>query len=451
MPSKLVKILLALVLIKSLLWLVLVPIFQIPDEPSHFAIVEYLSEHGRRPHPRRERATPTEVMQAAEAVNFDWQISHPVWRGYTPDWREQLSLLPLESRQTFVDNFFQTSLKRPPLYYYLAAPFYFLGGSSFLGRFFAVRFLSVIFHLATVWLAYATARKVFRSWRLGLAVGSLVGFQPMLSFLSVGVHYDPLAILTVTVFIYFVAHSRNYLSWVAALIGIMVKPDLIFLPLVRLKFRWLLAAGIALLLSLAALARPLEMLIARQQTGGWDRLLYLANINEYSSLARFFWENLISGQIFWQFINYFVSTAALHWAQVFPWYWGTFGWLEVSLPAWIYAGLKLIIFISFAGWIKVWHKKSHRGWGWLWLLVIVQALIVWGNDFKVFITSGEIFGIQGRYFFPAIVAQMLLLVFGLSQWLPEKLLTKAIIGLSVGLNLAGLVTAYRYFGWVWGS
>lgn len=449
MRNKLLKIFFILVLVKSLIWMFLVPVFQIPDEPSHFGIVEFLAENKRRPHPRREVVTPAEVMRAAEAVNFNWQINHPVWQGYAADWRDRLKNLDPSLRKQTTANDYQTSLKRPPLYYYLAAPFYFLGGSSFLGRFFAVRLLSVILHLLTVWLGYQAAKRIFKSSRLGLTTAGLVAFQPMLSFLSVGVHYDPLAIFLVTAFIYSVVFSRRVFSWTAALLGVLVKPDLIFLPFLKLRVKWLFGSAVTLLLVLAALTRPLVAFIASQQTGALDKWLYLTNLNEYSAAASFWLTSLSNGQLWLQLKNYFAATAAIHWAQIFPWYWGTFGWLEVPLPAWVFAFLKLVMLVSLLGWVKWWFSQRTGNWGWFWALVLIQALIVSANDFKVFTETGKIFGIQGRYFLPAILAQMILLVFGLRQWFDEKFLTKALLILSLGLNLVGLMTVYQYFGNVW--
>ena len=456
MRAKIIVIFLSLVLLKSLIWLFLVPIFQIPDEPSHFSIVEFVAEHGRRPHPRREWVTPSEVIEAAKIVNFNWQINHPMWHGYDAGWLSRLNALAPELKQQITENPWQTSLKRPPLYYYLAAPFYWLGGDTFLGRFFTVRFLSVIFHLLTVWLAYLTAKKIFKSFLLGLTVVVLVAFQPMLSFLSVGVHYDPLAILLATLFTYWVIVKRLWLSLLAALAGVLVKPDLIFLPLfwLWLKFtgkqRWQFGLiTLSLLLILAWVAGPLSAAIVAGTVGRYDRWLYVTNLNEYSSLAQFFLSSLISGQLFVQLKNYFLTTAAIHWAQIFPWYWGTFGWLEVTLPAWIFTFLKLLLLVSLTGWVKWWLKGREGHWGWLWGFLLLQAGVILANDFKVFITSGEIYGIQGRYFFPAILVQMIILVLGLKQWFGEKFLASVLIGLGLFLNLIGLLTVYQYFGNVW--
>ena len=278
----------------------------------------------------------------------------------------------------------------------------------------------------------------------------------MLSFLSVGVHYDPLAILLATVFIYWIIAKRWWLSLFAALAGILVKPDLIFLLVfwLWLKFtgkrRWLFVLiAFGLLLLLAWLAGPLSAAIAAMTVGYFDRLLYITNLNEYTSMAKFVVTGIFSDQLLAQLIHYFQVTAAIHWAQVFPWYWGTFGWLEISLPAWVFILLKLLLLFSLLGWVKWWFKDRSGNYGWLWGFLLLQAGVIVANDFKVFISSGDIYGIQGRYLFPAILAQMIILVFGLKQWLSERFLAPVLIGLSLLLNLIGLLTVFQYFGNVW--
>lgn len=437
LKNKPLLILLPAVLIKGLAWVFLTPIFQVPDEPSHFSLVQFVAENNRRPHPRREVVTPAETMRAAEIVNFDWKINHPVWRGYTANWQDSMHRLDRSLGKQTIANDYQTSLKRPPAYYWLAWPFYRLGGSSFLGRFYAVRGLSVLLHLGTVWLAYLTG---------GLAVAALVAFQPMFSFIAAGVHYDPLAVLITTAFIYLIFKPRRRLSLLPALTGVLAKPDLIILPFFWLwrffkKKRWLLwAALVGVILAFAAIAGPLDKLIIA--TDKYDRLLYLTNLNEYVSLA--------AGTDFRQLGRYLLVAGPAHLAQIFPWYWGTFGWLEASLPAGVFTTLKLAVLMSLLGWLKyIHHYGLPRKLGFFLGFVLVHAAGVVINDFRFFASRGEIYGIQGRYFFPAIVPQMILLTFGWRQWLAEKVLTKTVIVCAVVVNLIGLMTVYQYFGWVW--
>lgn len=448
MKNKWLAWLLAAVLIKGLVWLWLIPIFQVPDEPSHFSIVAFMAENHRRAHPRREVVTPAAVMKTAEAVNFNWQIIHPVWLGYDSNWRQQLTALTAADQLAVEPNSYQQSLKRPAGYYWLVLPAYWLGGGSLLGQFFAVRGFSLLIHLITVWLVYLIVRKVFASHRLGLAGAALVGFQPMVSFISGSVHYDPLAILVATLFGWLMVNGQSRQALLTALAGLLVKPDLLFLPLVWLGRRLWLGLT-AVLLLLVALAGPVEAVV-QQRLPGFDGLLYLINLNEYTTAAVFYWQGLVSGQIWADLVNYVMTTGPVHAAQIFPWYWGTFGWLEAPLPGGVFAAIKLAILLSLLGWIKFIHQNGFPRKMVFWLgFGLLQAGLVIANDFQFFAGRGEIYGIQGRYFFPGIVAQMILMIFGWKQWLKPKVLAPIIIGGSVWLNFIGLLTAYNYFGWVW--
>ena len=186
MKNKWLLGLMILVFIKSLVWLALTPIFQVPDEPSHLSYVQFLAENRRPPLPRREISSSQEMFTVVKEVNFNWQVNHPVWQGYQTDWRERIASINSQQRQVFEPNPYLTSLKRPGLYYYLAAGVYKLFFSfNFFWRFYAVRLFSLAIHLTTVWLVFLTSKKIFKNEWLAIAGGAAVGFQPGLSFITV--------------------------------------------------------------------------------------------------------------------------------------------------------------------------------------------------------------------------------------------------------------------------
>ena len=74
LKNKWILILLAAILVKGIVWILLTPVFQIPDEPSHFSYVQFLAENKRAPLPRREVVTSRELFQISEIVNFNWRI-----------------------------------------------------------------------------------------------------------------------------------------------------------------------------------------------------------------------------------------------------------------------------------------------------------------------------------------------------------------------------------------
>src|SRR3989338_4850690 len=231
MKNKWLVILLITAFIKGLFWLFLTPIFQIPDEPSHFSYIQFIAENNRLPHPRREVVSTRELMDVAKTVKFDWQITHPVWQGYTDDW--QAKLKAIEPRQEWESNPELTALKRPVGYYYLASQVYgIFDQQNFLWRFFFVRIFSLICQIVIIWLVYLTAQKLFKNNWLSLASAAGVGFHPGFSFIVSGISYEALAALAVSVFVYLAtAKAKPVFLVLTAFVGILIKPDLIFLLL----------------------------------------------------------------------------------------------------------------------------------------------------------------------------------------------------------------------------
>lgn len=446
MKNKWLIILLIASFIKGLIWLFLTPIFQIPDEPSHFAYVQFLAEKNRSPHPRRDVVTSQELFTITKIVNFNWKIEHPVWQGYQRDWLEKIKVISPEAKKEFIANSYLTSLKRPGLYYSAASLIYRLfANQSFLWRFFAARFFSLICQLVTIWLVYLITIKLTKKFWISLTAAAGVSFHPGFSFIASGVSYEALGILVATLFIY-LAVNQARIIWLllTAAVGIWIKPDLIFLwlllPFCLPKKPRIIIIG-SLVLSFIGLIwlNPIINQVVRGQYSWLDRFLYALPLKDYADYVNQLIQLLSNKQIFYKTIDYLQIFIQVHYHQIFAWYWGVFGWLEKTLPPLVYSVLKLLTLLSLMGLVKA--KKIK----FLILTVILQALIIIANDSLVFISSGQIYGIQGRYFLPAIAPQMILFTYGLSRFIsPKLLITGAVL-----LNLIGLFALFQYFGNVW--
>jgi hypothetical protein len=155
--------------------------------------------------------------------------------------------------------------------------------------------------------------------------------------------------------------------------------------------------------------------------------------------------------------------------EVIPWYWGVFDWLGVVLPRWVnrvQARLLVVTAVGIGTWlfknVKSSYRKSkqadtsttkHRsslsgvearksttvsGFDppearqsrlsqenttallWLWLVAAVYFAAVTFWDWLFIRSHGFSFGIQGRYFFPAVVPHMSLILIGLTAFIPRK-------------------------------
>jgi hypothetical protein len=442
MKNKWLVILLVLTLIKGIAWMVLTPIFQAPDENVHFGMIQYLGENDRHPGPRAGETTSRELLAVAEVTNFNFVASHPVWQGLPIDWRGQIRSLGRDLKKEFVLG--QEGQKLPQAYFWTGYPIYkIVAGQNFLVRFYALRILSVLLSLGTVYFTYLSARILLKR-NLSLAVAFLVGMQPMYSVISSAVTYDSLAVLVATGFIYsslkFI--KTKILKWQGialflAIFGLVVKTQLVGLllswPFLLSKKQWrywlVLPLSVILLLQFRQFRQLFDGLLV------WLRTQPLAVMG-----------------------NYFLQNYQALAAEVFPWYWGVFGWLEKTMPLWVYRILKIVVGLGVLGLVKFFYtfrkqtNKENQSVIFLLLAGIILASVVFINDFIIFTQRGSGFGVQGRYFIPAITGSMILLILGLSQLVKPKqehILAGAVIGGSVLLNLVGLYSSYQYFGWVW--
>lgn len=447
MKNKWLVILLIASFIKGLVWMFSTPIFQIPDEPSHFSYVQFLAEKNQAPHPRRDFVSSKELLSVAKIVNFNWQIQHPVWKKYPSDWLTQINQLSSQDKKDFASSYYLTSLKRPGLYYFSASLVYRLfSNQTFLWRFFAIRVFSLLCQIMIIWLTYQICQKLLKKSELSLATAAMVSFHPGFSFILSGISYEALGVLIATLFIYLVV-IKTKIIWLllTAVAGVVIKPDLIFLwllfPFYLPKKPRVIAFSFLILSFISfVLINPIINQVVRGQYLWLDKYLYVLPLKDYADYAQQLSKSLLNGQIFSKSFAYLQIFIKVHYHQIFAWYWGVFGWLEKTMPPLTYTVLKILSVVSLIGIFKNWRKLWK-----LLLFVLIQAAVIIANDWLVFITNGQIYGIQGRYFLPAIGAQMILFTYGLSRFISPKIL----IGLAVLLNLIGLFSLFQYFGNVW--
>jgi len=436
MKNKWLIILLVAFLIKGLVWMFITPIFQVPDENLHFGLIQYLGENNRFPAPKTSRHVSLELAKTAQAVNFNWMKSHPVWQGLPLDWQQQIKSIDFQARKTFSDYQSMGGQKLPKAYSIIGAIVYKnFSQANFLWRFYALRFLSVVLGIITVYLSYLIAEIFFKNKLLSFTVASLVAFQPMASVIFSSITYDSLSILTATTFLYlaakFIQTTKKKFQWLAliiALAGLIVKSQLIGLSLVWL---FLLTKK---QLKLLPLFLVIIFILSWQDH---DIRQFLLLIPEW-----------LQGNNWHQINNYFSVYTKPLLAEVFPWYWGVFGWLEKVMPLVIYRVIKIISGLALIGIIV---SRQFRRIRVLLIFSLIMALVIMVNDFFIFSQSGANFGVQGRYFLPAIPAHMILLVFGLQALISKNyhnLLAKTLIVSSLCLNLIALWTNYQYFGWL---
>jgi 4-amino-4-deoxy-L-arabinose transferase-like glycosyltransferase len=220
----------------TLAWSLLTPPFQVPDETSHIAYVQYLAETGDLPtEVAGTAAFAPEENDLLGALGFARVIGRPTEKVLTTAASEKY-LRTVEGKlgaPTGNGNVANAS-SNPPLYYLLQAPVYLAtSSSSLLTQIVAMRLLSVLFTTLTVLLAYLFLRELMPgspgTWVLG---GLACAFQPILGFIGSGVTPDSLLFLCGTGLLLYSARilrrgltmRRAVVLALFALAGLLTKP-----------------------------------------------------------------------------------------------------------------------------------------------------------------------------------------------------------------------------------
>jgi 4-amino-4-deoxy-L-arabinose transferase-like glycosyltransferase len=180
----------------ALVWSLIVPLFQVPDEPAHVAYAQYVAESGKAPSGHNDRAPFSEEERNLVEVMRWKQVSR------RSDNRPPVSAAGHQLLERTADRSlnrlggggFTSITNNPPLYYGLAAIAYRVTPSSSLAdRIHAMRLLSTLLAAVTTLLVFGFLRELLPGTPWAWTIGALaVAFQPLFGFVSGGVNSDDL-------------------------------------------------------------------------------------------------------------------------------------------------------------------------------------------------------------------------------------------------------------------
>ena len=182
--------------LNALTWSLIVPLFQVPDEPAHVAYAQYVAESGKAPSGNNNRAPFSEEERNLVEVMHWKQVSRrtenrpPV----SAAGHRRLERAADESLDRLGPGGYTSITNNPPLYYGLAAVAYRVTPSSSLAdRIHAMRLLSALLAAVTTLLIFLFLRELLPGTPWAWTVGALaVAFQPLFGFVSGGVNSDDL-------------------------------------------------------------------------------------------------------------------------------------------------------------------------------------------------------------------------------------------------------------------
>lgn len=432
MPS-LVKILILAAFLNGLSWIVLIPIWQYPDEQSHFAQVQGIAETGKVPDGGFD--TSYEITLSEKILDterdglgnnsFTYHPYNTVSYSSTLWGLQEASLinLPPSARKEMVKS---ESTHNPPLYYFLAAAAYkVVNQGSLFTRIYAGRFVSLLLFTLTVYVTYLIAKLFFeKNILLQITLVSLVSFLPMFVFASTGILPDP---LTNLLFSAILLTSLKLLKEGLSSKYILVLLSTIFAGvLTRQQF----------LISIPIIVFPLIYCLFRNPKYFKKILIPFLSVAVLIYISSLFIKDLIFikslrvpeltyldlGVLFRpQFFYYAKSSILQGVSQTLPWYFGVYKWLSLTVPHVYYQIINRVILVSIIGLVaeliiiiknKSFDFKSQALLFFIYSsIVYFLTLFVWDYFFQYY--YGYSFGFQGRYYFPLIIAHMAILLTGM--------------------------------------
>ena len=456
--------------IRGLWYSAMMPVWEGYDEPYHFAYLQYVAaERGR---PLGTAVVSLEVQHSLHLLPLAWQLPlqglpQPLIT-YDSFWQlpatgrnilisEALRISPEEGTQPATERISNYEFQQMPLYYWLfAVPMRLMAGATLLSRVIVLRILSVMLASIVVPLAYTIARQVFGENGKALGVTALLVLLPelMVNLARVGNESPALVLMTIALIcaLKIVEKPEIWGAWIAlgltVGLGLLTKAYFLVTPpalvLIALYLVWASRATheikprtVAVALRLCTACGIILAIAGRWYrhahavTGSWSGIVALPglrNISFAQKMAAIPHVNWRSGAI---------SILLSH-----IWFGG---WSFLRLPVGWYVFAAIPITIAMIG-VIVRLVRSTTGsardphGSQIMVLAAFYGCFLAGLAYHVLITflSLGVSASTGWYLYCVVVAEIVLLVWGLEAFLRTKfLLLLLCVGVAV-LDLYGM-------------
>jgi len=462
--------LLAAFVIRGLWYSAMMPVWEGYDEPYHFAYLQHVAAGEKLP-PATDGVS-LEVQHSLHLLPLAWELSlqglpQPLitydsfWQLPAKD-RDILTsgvrqLSPQEWSQPATESIPNYEFQQAPLYYWLfSIPMRWMATATLLSRVMALRMLSVMLASVVVPLAYRIARQVFGEERKALGVTALLVLLPelMVNLARVGNESPALVLMTIALIyaLRVVEKPESWSAWIALGLtlglGLLAKAYfLVTLPALLLIAGYLVwtsratpemkRRGIGITLRCCAASGIILAIAGRWYwrvhavTGSWSGIIALPglrNITFAEKLAAIPHVNWRGGAI---------SVLLSH-----IWFGG---WSFLRLPVGWYILAAVPITIAVVG-VVVRLVRGTRGSlpdshdSQVVVLAAFYACFLAGLAYHVLITflSLGISASTGWYLYCVVVAEIVLLVWGLEAFFPAKFVVLLLCVGAAVLDLYGM-------------
>jgi hypothetical protein len=441
-------LLLALALVRGLIYATVTPPWQAPDETGHFEYAWLIAHEGRLP--SQDHLSPAFEGELLSSL-YEWRYGEYVGRPLPAVMPTQLADLP---GNVFARNSRTVLSGRFSLAYLWQALFLRpVGGQDLTLQLFMARLSSVLLSLGIIWLAFRTFSELVPSRpKTVLAMTLVVVLIPQHTFINSTVGDGTLAELMACIVLYcwvlLFARGARLLPVLAIVLGtllaVLSKTTAVFLIPLDL--------GLALWWSLRQdrqLWRPRHFVylgigVVAVGIGAWLASHSPLGANTLKTIQALLTSRGLS----------LVDAGGMTLDQAllasYDSFWANFGWMAVQTsPRW-YGAILLATAIAALGWLKG-KKEEQVASSWAAILMGVALLSAFGVFVWAALLSpgGQYYQFQGRYLFPAVIPLAFLLVGGWMKLMPRRqdVLLAGVLFLAVfdAWCMMGYIIPYFYY------
>ena len=412
-------LLLALTLIRGVLYAVVIPPWQAPDETGHFEYAWLIAHLGRLPH--ADDVSPAFEQELVGSL-YEWRYGEFIGRPLPEGMPARLSDLP---GKIFASRSRVVLTQRFSLSYLWQALFLLpLRAHDLITQLYAARFSSILLNVAIVWLAYKTfAKLVPASPYLAWAMTAIVVLWPQHTFINSMVGDGTLAELMACVVLYCWARLFHHGVEIWTVVGIVLGTLAGLWSKTTAAFLLPLDIGLALAWSARRLRWPWR----------WQHLAYLGVCIAWLLAAVGAWLQSPSGSAVLVGLEERLFPLDLVWTDArgmtlgealllsHDSFWAFFGWMAVPASKRWYGALLLLTGLAALGWLLGRSESRDVPAGSARLMgtsfVVAFAIFVW---IALLSTQSGYYQFQGRYLFPVIVPVVFLLAAGWTRLVPSQ-------------------------------
>ena len=404
------------------------PLYEPTDELRHFRYVRHIAVYHSLPvqsveGPRAQSHHPP-LYYALGALVSGWvDVAQEVYYEplVNPHWDERVWEISADNKNQYLHSDDVGQFGKLPPFHGVALAVY------------LVRWMTIIIGASVVWLTYLVGREVFPE--LAVSGAALVAFNPQFLYLSGAVNNDiPAALCGAAVLLVCVRIARR---------GPSPRADVtlgILYGLALLTKLHLAALLVPILLAYLTPIPPPSHTLARRLflTRAVRGILIILGLAAAIS-GWWFWRNLalygdLTGMRKVNELWAGRSPAGNWWAvqQGLPYLWsslwGRFGYGQLPLPPTVYRALFYFCALALAGYLI--PRRGSLPWA---ALALLGTLCLTFMAVVVYYILIQPAGAMGRFLFPALPAFTILLMGGLSRFLPRRLTWAASLVVTLGM------------------